>query len=359
MMQPQQLSLPSLQNDHPFKYSFPSTRYQGSKRRLVNWIWENARHLQFESVLDVFGGTGAVSHMFKNAGKRVIYNDLLAFNYQIGLALIENANITLADKDLTLVLNDLPNITYPDFIQKSFEGIYFTPEENVWLDHVIYNINHQLNHPLKKALANFALFQACLIKRPYNLFHRANLYMRTANVKRSFGNKITWDTPFEAHFRMFVAEANQAVFDNGQHNQSLQCDVLESPIDVDLVYIDPPYLNSKGVGVDYRSYYHFLEGITDYETWHTRIDYKSKHRRLLPQKSIWNSTATVNDAFELLIKRYQKSILLISYRDDGIPSKEQLKSLLMKHNKKVYEATQPKQYALAQKKSHEVLLIAI
>ncbi len=358
-MQPQQLDLFSPERSRPFNYPFPSTRYQGSKRTLVEWIWDNVCHLQFDSVLDVFGGTGVVSHMFKNAGKQVIYNDLLAFNHQIGLALIENANVTLTGEDLALVLADRPDVIYPDFIQKSFEGIYFTSEENVWLDRVVYNIDHVLVDSNKRALARFALFQACIIKRPYNLFHRANLYMRTAQVERSFGNKATWDTPFETHFRTFVAEANQAVFDNGRNNRALRCDALETPIGLDLVYIDPPYLNSKGVGVDYRDFYHFLEGLTDYKNWHAQIDHNSKHHRLQPQKSPWNSPGTIAESFEQLIKRHEASVLVISYRDDGIPSREQLVRLLRKYKKQVHEATQSKQYALAHKKSHELLLIAL
>jgi adenine-specific DNA methylase len=352
------MSLFSPQSDRPFNFPFPSTRYQGSKRTLVDWIWENVCHLQFDSVLDVFGGTGVVSHMFKNAGKQVIYNDLLAFNHQIGLALIENSGVILTDEEVALVLNARGDRVYPDFIHRAFEGIYFTDEENAWLDRVVYHIDHQLENLHKQALARFALFQACIIKRPYNLFHRANLYMRTAQVERSFGNKATWDTPFETHFRTFVAEANQAVFDNGRDNQALRCDALDTPVGADLVYIDPPYLNSKGIGVDYRDFYHFLEGLVDYEAWRTRIDYNSKHRRLQPHKSAWNNAGTITHAFEQLIERHRESVLVISYRDDGIPSKAQLVQLLGKHKKQVVEASQPKQYALAHRKSHELLLVA-
>jgi adenine-specific DNA methylase len=357
-MQPRQLSLFTPQRDRPFNYPFPSTRYLGSKRTLVDWIWENVSHLQFGSVLDIFGGTGVVSHMFKNAGKKVIYNDALAFNHQIGLALIENAGVTLSDEDVALVLDNSQGVTYPNFIQRAFSGIYFTDSENIWLDRVVHNITHHLDNPYKQALARFALFQACIIKRPYNLFHRANLYMRTAEVERTFGNKVTWDTPFETHFRAFVIHANQAVFDNGQHNQALQRDAFETPVEVDVVYIDPPYLNSSGTGVDYRDFYHFLEGLVDYTTWHTRIDYASKHRRLQVQKSVWNNPATITEAFEHLIRRYRESAIVVSYRDDGIPSKDQLIQILSRYKRQIHEAAQPKQYALAHKKSRELLLIA-
>lgn len=356
-MHSNQLPLFSPERVRPFNYPFPATRYQGSKRALANWIWENVCHLPFESVLDVFGGTGAVSHLFKNAGKQVTYNDYLAFNWNIGAALIENSHETLSDENIEIVLASQNAANYPDFIQKTFKDIYFTEDENRWLDRVVYHIDHLLQSCYSQALARFALFQACIIKRPYNLFHRANLYMRTAQVERSFGNKITWDTPFETHFRHFIAEANRAIFDNGQSNRALQVDAFETPIGADLVYIDPPYVNQRGAGVDYRDFYHFLEGLATYESWHRRIDQNSKHRRLIPQSSPWTSAATVMDAFELLIERHRDSILVISYRDDGIPTQHQLLTLLHKVKKHIHQTTQAKQYALAHKKSHELLLI--
>lgn len=357
MMYPKQLSLfPS--DNTLITYPFPSTRYQGSKRKLVSWIWEQLKHLQFTSVLDVFGGTGVVSHFLKNKGKQAIYNDYLAFNHQIGVALIENTQHTLPNDLLEQLLNFDTNINYPTFITDNFDNIYYTETENIWLDRMVYQINHMMANPYQRAIAWFALFQACIAKRPYNLFHRANLYMRTADIKRSFGNKSTWDTPFELHFQKFIDEANQAIFDNGQKNQALQCDALETPQGFDLVYIDPPYLNIKGVGVDYRNFYHFLEGIMCYETWEQQIDYKSRHHRLKPENSIWTDKSQIISAFEALVARHQESILVLSYRNDGIPSQQQIIELLKSYKKIVHVIEQPIQYVLSNKKSHELLFIA-
>jgi adenine-specific DNA-methyltransferase len=357
-MHPKQLPLFPPNNTPIFNFPFPSTRYQGSKRKLIHWIWENVHALEFETVLDVFGGTGAVSHMFKNAGKRVTYNDILAFNHNIGLALIENYDQKLSEEEIELILAVQVGIDYPNFIQKNFPDIYFTEDENAWLDRVVYNINYLLENPYKQALARFALFQACIIKRPYNLFHRANLYIRTAEVNRSFGNKTTWDTPFEIHFRNFIDEAKCAIFDNAQKNKAIQYDAVDTPTGFDLVYIDPPYLNKKGIGVDYRDFYHFLEGIINYESWGEQIDYNSKHRRLKPKKLDWNNPSKIAEAFETLIEHHRNSILVVSYRDDGIPTKKQLMQMLLKYKELVHEATQPVQYALAHRKTHELLLIA-
>jgi len=257
------------------------------------------------------------------------------------------------------VLDRHPGINYPDFIQRTFSGIYFTDGENAWLDQVVYNIDHLLTNPFKQALARFALYQACIAKRPYNLFHRANLYMRQAQVQRSFGNKATWDTPFEVHFRAFAAEANAAVFDNGRDNMAICGDALEAPTDVDLVYIDPPYVSHKGVGVDYLEFYHFLEGLSAYETWPQRIDYRTKHRRLKRQESPWIKPDRVLAAFEAVVARYRQSILVVSYRSDGIPSRDALMKVLGQHKHRVIEANKSQKYVLSKRDSDELLLIGL
>lgn len=352
-----QLGLIEHERVRPYNAPFPTTRYQGSKRTIADWIWQNVAHLDFDSVLDVFGGTGAVSHMFKNAGKEVVYNDVLRFNWTIGLALIENATQRLSEEEVELVLARHSHVDYPDFISRTFADIYFTDAENRWLDVVVYNIDHLLHDTYKRSLARFALFQACIIKRPYNLFHRANLYLRTAAVERSFGNKTTWDTPFEAHFRAFVREANKAVFDNHRNNRSLNLDAFETPIGADLVYLDPPYLNAQGVGVDYRDFYHFLEGLTDYANWSQQIDFASKHRRLTPLASIWHSRHTIAQALEMLIERHRHSTIVLSYRDDGIPSRDQIIGILRRYKAHVTDVSQSKRYVLSHKHSHELLII--
>ncbi|MBM4466082.1 MAG: DNA methyltransferase [Chloroflexi bacterium] len=337
---------------------FPSTRYQGSKLKLLDWIWANIRDLPFDTALDAFGGTGCVSHLLKSKGKQVAYNDVLEFNYIIGLALIENDATTLSEEDVAFLLTRHESLRYPTFIQDTFYDIYFTDDENRWLDMVITNIGN-LNDEYKRAIAYFALFQACIIKRPYNLFHRKNLYMRTSDVQRSFGNKTTWDTPFDVWFRQFVAEANGCIFSNGRQNVAMNCDAFEIPGQYDLVYIDTPYISDKGVGVDYLHFYHFLEGIVDYDNWARRIDYRSKHRKLKQKKSVWTDKNRIHDAFDRLFEKFQDSILVVSYRDQGIPSPDELLTLLRKHKGNVVEVNGTDyKYVLSNGSSRELLFIA-
>jgi hypothetical protein len=142
----------------------PSTRYQGSKLKLLPWIWENIEALSFQSALDVFGGTGCVSYFLKAQGFNVTYNDNLRFNREIGKAVVENSSVTLTDLDVEFLTAREPSRRYDDFIARTFPDIYFTPEENQWLDVVCQNIA-RLSGEYKRALAHAALFQACIIKR--------------------------------------------------------------------------------------------------------------------------------------------------------------------------------------------------
>ena len=53
------------------KREIPSTRYVGSKQKIVNWVWDNIQDLDFNSFLDLFGGTGIVGYVAKLHGKKV------------------------------------------------------------------------------------------------------------------------------------------------------------------------------------------------------------------------------------------------------------------------------------------------
>ena len=343
----------------PDIHAFPRTRYQGSKRKLAGVILNHLRSLKYDSVLDAFGGTGSVAHAFKCIGKRVTYNDVLAFNQQIGLALIENDSFRLTDDDVEAVITAQPSRSYDRVIERNFGGIYFTDHENRWLDVAVANIR-AIGCRFKRAMAWFALIQAALAKRPYNLFHRANLYMRTADVPRSFGNKVSWDRSFDDHFRAFAGAANAGVVDGDRRCRAVCLDAMDVPGEFDLVYIDPPYINQSGVGVDYRDFYHFLEGMQNYDAWTGMIDQRSKHKRLVRRPDPWSSAAESTVAFERLFARFRKSTLVVSYRSDGTPSLPELESMLrrIKPNVRLIKGERY-QYALSTKHAtREALLIA-
>lgn len=336
---------------------FPKTRYQGSKLKIIDWVYSHLSEIPHTTFLDAFSGTSSVSHIMKKHGSIVISNDIMPCNYWVAKALIENQSVTLTQNETQALMLKRPNKKYQSFIQDNFYDIYYTNDENMWLDVVVQNI-YDLNDEYKKSIAFWALFQSCIIKRPYNLFHRKNLHIRMADVPRSFGNKSTWDKPFEHFFTKFVAEANNAVFKGTKGCIARNDDVLKLELSKpDLVYLDPPYIPEKGTLTTYQDFYHFLNGLSDYYNWHKNIDYKSKHLKLLSDYSIWEDRQNIINGFDNIVKNFKNSIIVISYRNDGIPSIQELVLLLEKHGKTVSSHSLDHQYVLSKKKGQELLII--
>ncbi len=345
---------------HRSEYSLlPPTRYQGSKRRICQWVGEHLDTLSFETALDAFGGTGSVAFMLKHMDKQVTFVDVLTANCEMANGLVANDKQQLSLESTDAILCKICKTQSPGFIANTFSDIYFTDEENNWLDGAC-QVLHRIPDHFERAIAWYALFQAAISKRPYNLFHRANLNIRLAKVKRTFGNKTTWDRSFDEHFRHFAVQANSAIKPCLGSCSVHCCDVMDVSGDFDLVYIDPPYINHRGTGVDYFGFYHFLEGMLDYDHWPQRIDRSSKHLRLIGERSCWTDRKRIGRAFEDLFDRFKDSQLAISYRSDGIPSIEELEVMLRRQNRRLSIHTHDRyRYALSKnKRSAEVLIIA-
>ena len=341
----------------------PSTRFQGSKRKLLPWLKSIFDGLEFSSALDLMSGTASVSYLLKRMGKQVISNDYLRFNYLTAQGLVENERHIIEEKDLKWILDKHSHVKYGSFVEDTFEDFYYTPVENRWIDQVICNINElESSSPAathaKQALATHSLIQACLMKRPFNLFHRRNLNLRLANVKRTFGNQTTWNSPFEDLLTRKIKETNSFVFDNGMKNRAMNEDALHiRESDVDLVYLDPPYFrwNGERRQSNYRFGYHFVEGLAQYNEWPELLDTTSPLLALKPN----------GDSSEVLYK-CDKSILadeflewlncivinwpnvqiVMSYKRPGIPTSEAIKTLLEETGREVILRCKDYQYAL-------------
>ena len=342
---------------------FPTTRYQGSKRKILPWIHDCLKDIEFYTVLDAFGGSGVVSYLFKRMGKSVTFNDILLFNHIIGESIISNDEFLLTDSDIQYILNCVAE--KETFITDYFQGIYYLEDENIWIDNTISNIENlntrydgdELKY--KKAIAYNALFQSCLIKRPYNLFHRKNLEMRTRDVQRNFGNKTSWETSFPDHFKKFASEINRSIYKSDVPCYSMNKNVFEiDSREYDLVYIDSPYVKNGGhnESSDYLKCYHFLEGISKYNEWNKLIDNTTLNKRIkkdsmpnyfTPQKAL--------NTFEKLIEKFQNSIIVISYKCGGTPSIEELIDMLSKYKQHVRAHDKHYKYALNKQNGNAVL----
>lgn len=308
----------------------PQTRYYGSKRKIVDKIWNiivNEMNLEFDSVLDVFGGSASFSYYAKFHQKQVFYNDIFKFNFLIGKKLIEQNSNELTYEKAIRLFERVPGFNYLNHISEYYNDIYFTNEENNQIDIYIQNVL-TLENENERCSALYILFQSCLMKRPYNLFHRKNLNMRLNFTTGNFGNKQTWEKSFEELFIRFINELNKVCIDNGRVNTAHNFNAISCPLNADLVYIDPPYFKKES-STSYHSKYHFLEGLVNYYDIPNAINFNKNNREINinASKDFEDKNNFLND-LRVLINNHLNSHIVLSYRNNGIPSIEEIIGLL-------------------------------
>ncbi|TKJ35085.1 DNA methyltransferase, partial [bacterium (candidate division B38) B3_B38] len=176
-----------------------------------------------------------------------------------------------------------------------------------------------------------------------------------------FGNKKTWDTDFRTLFLKFNNEISHKIFSNGLKHKGMCMDIMDiKNRDFDLVYLDPPYIRQdKRSPKDYYSMYHFLEGLVNYNRWRYMIDWKTKNKRLIKENRIWDNN-NFEENLNILFKRFQYSMIVLSYGDPGCPSIQKIKELLYKYKSIINIIKTPYKYKLNNKndqKVYEVLII--
>ena len=310
----------------------PSTRYYGSKRKLLSWIFDHIRGLQFDSALDAFGGTASVSLVFKAMRKKVTYHDGFKFNQDVATTLLSD-NIAMDRVDVLDFISKV--VGSPGVISTAFRGVYYPECENAWIDGFAKRLHRGSFGKEQSSLLRYLLYQACLKKWPFNLFHRSNLHLRTnVGIPRSFGNHVTWERSFQHHIMQAYDELPQSfpVQNRCKILSSGSVDRLKSGYD--LVYIDPPYISNitRYNRDDYWRRYHFLEGLASYDSWEEGIDMSSDIRLLKRPKwmSEWAAKIDFQDRLFSLVKRHRKSLVVLSYVTDAYPAEIEIKRFFEK-----------------------------
>jgi len=294
---------------------FPGTRYMGSKYKILPYLWDSIKDLKFDSVLDAFSGSTCVSYMFKQYGKRVISNDFMHFSYHFANGIIENSSEQIDENELSMLLQT--NSYAGTFIASTFKDLYFSDEENIFLDNVRANIE-LLGNEYKKSLALAAITRACLKKRARGIF--------TYTGDRYDDGRIDLKLSLQQHFIANINSFNKAVFDNGKNNSAFNCDVFNLNVAADLVYLDPPYYTDASDN-DYTRRYHFVEGLV--RNWEgVEILHQTKTKKFRRYETPFLHKETIYDAFERLIYQFRDSIIVISYSSNSIPDKAKLVKML-------------------------------
>jgi len=297
---------------------YPATRYMGSKQSLLKQIAEATTPFEFSSVLDLFAGSGVVSYMFKALGKQVISNDYMTMNSTLCNALISNSSTKLSEKDIQILLNG--ELNNDGFVSKTFSNIYYTDEDNAFIDLVRNNIP-KLQNKAKQSLAMSALIRACIKKRPRGIFTYTGFRYNDGRKDLSMS--------FQEQFLTAIQTLNEAVFDNGQNNKVYNCDSMTLKAKADLVYIDPPYYSPTSDN-EYVRRYHFVEGLA--RNWeNVQMQWETKTKKFKNYPTPFSTKNGAYDAFNKLFKKHQNSIIVVSYSSNSYPTKDEMIGLLSKY----------------------------
>lgn len=302
---------------------YPSTRYMGSKNKLLTEIWAVASQFEFDTALDLFSGSGVVGYMFKSHGKTVVSNDYMAMSATFAKAMIENNEITLLHAEALALLE--PKNPTDNFVETKFQGLYFSDDDNRLIDILRANIK-AVKNPYKRAIAMSALIRACLKKRPRGIF-------TYVGHRYDDGRKDLLMT-FRAQFLEAVDMVNAAVFNNGKKNKARNGDAMTlRSREPGLVYIDPPYYSPLSDN-EYVRRYHFVEGLA--RDWQgVEIQEHTITKKFKSYPTPFSSRKGAADAFDMLFKRFRESVLVVSYSSNSQPTLDEMVAIMAKHKSHV------------------------
>lgn len=300
---------------------FPGTRYMGSKNKIIHEIGNILLNYDFDSFYDAFAGSNIVGYYFKSHGKKVITNDFMTLSSTISKAIIENSQELLNSSEFDFLINNQNNQNY---IHGKFKGLYFNDQDNQFLDRIRFNIS-LLESPYKQALALSSLSRSCMKKRPRGIF--------TFTGDRYDDGRQDIRMTLQEHFTQNVPLFNSAVFNNSHSCLAFNSKTEELEVKADLVYLDPPYFTPNSDN-DYVRRYHFVEGLV--KNWGgIEIQEHTKTKKFKSYPSPFSKRSETYTAFELLIKKFQHSIIAISYSSNAQPSKTELFEMLSKYKSNV------------------------
>ena len=281
-------------------FKITNRRYLGSKTKLLSFIHETIKKeaLKFDSVLDLFAGTGAVADSFNDGTHKIIVNDILecnrcAYNAFFGKQKIDEVN-------LSKIINEYNSKEVKDnnYFSENYSDTFFSEKNCKKIGYIRENIDllykeKKINEREKDYLITSLLYAMDHIANTvghYDAFRRGgdlskDLIMLPLEVPSLSTNK---------NNEIYKEDSNELV-------KHIKCD---------LVYIDPPY-NSR----QYCDAYHLLENVA---TWNKPKVYgvaRKMDRTGLKSRYCENSAPRV---FDRLIQDLNCKYIIVSYNNMGL-----------------------------------------
>ena len=231
------------------KLTINNRRYLGSKYKLLDFIDETIKNNcgEYNSVFDVFGGTGVVSNYFSEKGKKIYINDILKSNYCIYRAFLGNEKFS--ENKIKKIIDEYNKISdlEENYFSKNYKNTYFSENDCKKIGYIRENINKKFENKEINEREKYILIASLL----YSMDKIAN----TVGHYDAYRKK----QKLEDSFEMYNLDINKnQTIKNEIYN--MDSNELAKKIKADIVYIDPPY-NSR----QYGDAYHLLENVAEWK----------------------------------------------------------------------------------------------
>ncbi len=285
-------------------------KYLGSKRRLVPLIQQIVSELPVTTACDLFAGTTRVGQGLRQIGLEVVSNDLASYSQVLGQAYIE-ADETIDRAALRRTLAELQRLPpAPGYFTQTFciDARFFTPQNGARVDAIRTAIDTLALAPVERGLVLTSLLEA------------ADRVDSTTGVQMAFLK--SWAP--RAHNDLELREPHEVPGPRGTVSRS-DANALASTLDVDLVYVDPPYNQHS-----YYSNYHIWETLV---RWDQPEAYGVARKRVDCQttKSAYNSRRQAPAALADLLAAITAPWLLVSLSNEARHDRAQVVTALESH----------------------------
>jgi adenine-specific DNA-methyltransferase len=308
-------------------------RFMGSKHRLAPRLADVFATLPPGPAVDAFSGSGVVAYTLKATGRQVLANDHLAFAAAFTQAMVANDDVVLTSGEVDVLCS--PNRDGRDFIQRTFDGLYYPSADHAFLDAAWSHLDEM--DATRRALAISALCLAAARKQPRGVF--------TITTLRYDDGRRQLRMTLRDLFREAVEDVNAAVFAGlGEPSASVCEEVFDlDPAGVAVAYLDPPYAPPRD-DTCYIKRYHFLEGLATY--WRGQeIMWGTRSRKLVKRHTPFASKRTVRDALDRTFEHFRDAAVVVSYGSNAALGVDELESLMRRHTRAVQRIEIPHTYA--------------
>jgi len=269
-------------------------RYTGSKRALLNDIYENIKDYHKKDVVfaDLFAGTGVVSAFMLEKGMNVIVNDFLYSNYIAYQTWLSGDKFSHKKLEkIILKYNLIKGEKLKDnYFSKIYGGKYFSVSDAKKIGYIRDEIEKEsINKKEKYILITSLMYATDKIANTVGHFEH---FLSAKPENKDVVLRIPKIDTFLGKANIYSEDANKLV-------RKIECDIA---------YIDPPY-NAR----QYVNFYHVLENLARWEkpTEFEGTSMKFKRNNL---KSDY-SKSKAPEIFKDLIDNLKAKVIVVSYNN--------------------------------------------